>query len=747
MNKKTFILSALIANLTFAQSIDTERASATSEKTIDEVVMTGVSKKMFVKDNPLPIKRLSAKTIDKTSESNIIDAIVQNTPGLVAVKTGPNISKPFIRGLGYNRVLTLFDNHRQEGQQWGDEHGIEIDNYNISQVEVIKGPSSLMYGSDAIAGIISFFPYIPQKENSESLKAVSEFQSNNNLIGAGFRWAKNTNGWQIATSTSLRFAGNYQNSVDGKVYNTGFNEKNFALLLGHQKENDYTRFQMTYYDNEQGIPDGSRNPKTGKFTKQVFDGDDDIVDDRPVVSKKELNSYSLSPLHQRIRHFRAYINNQYDVNWATIRADVGFQQNNREEYNHPLFPSQAGMYVRLNTLNYNFNIIPKSSTKLELSFGANGMLQNNKNKNATDFPIPDYNLADVGLFAFAKWQNERWNVSGGLRYDYRNLNWDNLYLAENPENRFDQQVTSATPNAQQQFEATKKNFSGLSASIGTSYKINTHLYAKANIGRAYRAPNITELASNGLDPGAHIVYLGNKNFKPEFSFQQDLSLIASYQDFSGEINVFNNNISDYIYLTMSLDSNGSPLVDSQGNRTYQYQQTKAQLWGWEAFLSLHPKTLKGWTFNNSFSFVRGLNKNIIYKNQGINGEYLPLISPFKWLSRLEKNINLQNEKWKSLSIFFETDYNAAQNRFLGLNGTETATLAYLLLNAGISTEWKFSQKQNLSLSFQVNNITDKAYQSHLSRLKYFNPNEVEINGRSGIYNMGRNFALKLVYSY
>ena len=127
--------------------------------------------------------------MEKTNETNIIDALVQNTP-TGSRKTGPNVSKPFIRGLGYNRVLTLYDGHRQEGQQWGDEHGIEVDSYNIA-AEVIKGPSSLMYGSDAIAGIISFFPYIPVTPNTESLKATSEYQTNNGMVGAGFRWAAN----------------------------------------------------------------------------------------------------------------------------------------------------------------------------------------------------------------------------------------------------------------------------------------------------------------------------------------------------------------------------------------------------------------------------------------------------------------------------------------------------------------------------------------------------------------------------
>ncbi|MEZ4889503.1 MAG: TonB-dependent receptor plug domain-containing protein [Crocinitomicaceae bacterium] len=81
------------------------------------------------------------------------------------MKTGPNISKPFIHGLGYNRVLTLYDGIRQEGQQYGDEHGLEVDDYNMNKAEVIKGPASLLYGSDAIAGVVSLFPAIPQQND------------------------------------------------------------------------------------------------------------------------------------------------------------------------------------------------------------------------------------------------------------------------------------------------------------------------------------------------------------------------------------------------------------------------------------------------------------------------------------------------------------------------------------------------------------------------------------------------------
>lgn len=141
------------------------------------------------------------------------------------------------------------------------------------------------------------------------------------------------------------------------------------------------------------------------------------MEERPIVSNKELNSYSLSPLHQNIRHLRIYTNNHYETSIGDFYANIGYQRNNRIEYNHPTLTSQAGMFVRLNTLNYSFRYIPNNTGNFEFSFGANGMLQNNKNKDATDFPIPDYNLTDTGVFAFAKWSNNRWNVSGGVRYD------------------------------------------------------------------------------------------------------------------------------------------------------------------------------------------------------------------------------------------------------------------------------------------------------------------------------------------
>ena len=83
-----------------------------------EVVVTGVSRATEIRRSPVPIATLSRREINLNANTNVIDAAVRGIPGLSAVTTGPNVSKPFIRGLGYNRVLTLYNGLRQEGQQW-----------------------------------------------------------------------------------------------------------------------------------------------------------------------------------------------------------------------------------------------------------------------------------------------------------------------------------------------------------------------------------------------------------------------------------------------------------------------------------------------------------------------------------------------------------------------------------------------------------------------------------------------------
>ena len=725
--------------------------------TLNSVVVTGVSKATLVRENPLTMEIISPKQIDEAIEDNVIDALSKNAPGFEAVKTGPNISKPFINGLGYNRVLTLYDGMRVETQQWGDEHGVPMDDYLIEKAEVIEGPASLMYGSDAIAGVLSLFPAIPHDTDKVVRgRFLSEYQTNNGLAGSALRLSYGTGHWSFAASGSERIARNYTNPVDGRVYNTGFNMENAAAYIGYQNEKGYSRLNCTVYDNRQGIPDGTRDSLTRKFTYQVYESAgentiDPLVDNvksRPVVPQNVLNSYTISALAQHIQDYRLYADNSYKVGQGDIKAFAGWEQNIRREYNHPTDTKQAGEYIVLNTLNYSLRYNAPSFFNIESSFGLNGMYQNNNNLNATDFPIPDYNLYDIGAYTYAKLKHKRWTIAGGVRYDLRYEKGQEMYIKVNPATGFFQQVSIADSSGGiRQYSTFNLKFQGVSGSIGTTWQINNNLSIKANFARGYRSPNITEIASNGLDPGAHIVYEGNLNFVPEFSLQEDLGLSGEFKDVSFGLNLFNNNIQHYIYEDQEIDKNGNPVVIVPGNKTFQFQQTNAQLFGGNATLSIHPQKLKGFSFNNAFSLVYGFNRNPKYKGAGINGEYLPFMPPPRLLSSIGYEVATGNNIIPTVGLKAEIDYNMAQNRYLALYNTETPTAQYALLNGFVHIGIHYTKKQILQLEAGVNNILNTAYQSHLSRLQYLEYYTQSPNGHLGIYNMGRNICAKLILPF
>jgi iron complex outermembrane receptor protein len=720
------------------------------ESQLNDVVVTGVSRATEVRKNPVPVAVMSKKDMDRHVNNNIIDAIIKGVPGVSAVTTGPNVSKPFIRGLGYNRVLTLYDGIRQEGQQWGDEHGIEIDQYGIARAEVVKGPASLSYGSDAIAGVINMIPYLPTFDDN-SLKGdyTVDYHTNNRLIGNSLGLAYKHNDWRYTLRGSGKWAQNYSNSIDGRVYGTAYNELNISAMARVDKKWGHTQLAATLFNNKQEIPDGSRDSLTRRFTRQVLDDSDDIKN-RPIVPDNELSTYRLNPLYQHIQHYRLYSNSRFNVGDGSVNVLLGGQQSIRREYNHPTQPQQAGLYVVLNTLNYDVKYNLPALGGIETSVGVNGMYQTNRSKDATDFPIPDYNLFDIGTFLFAKKTFGPVDISGGIRYDHRHISWNNFFVADNPQNGFQRRVTGQdTISTYLQFPAFGKNYTGISGSLGLTFNVSQHLLLKANIARGYRAPNITEIGSNGLDPGAHIVYLGNRTFKPEFNLQQDIGIISYLKDADISAELFNNYIYNYIYQARLNDANGQPVVIVPGNSTYQYQQSEARLYGAEVTVNLHPEKLSWLNWNNSLAYVRGLNQNkALIAKEGDAAKYLPFIPPLHLRSELRFNIPSNAKTLVKPYFKIEADAYATQNEFYALDNTETATPGYTLWNVGFGSGIKNKAGKTLFDVFvQADNVLNKAYQSNLNRLKYFEYYQSSLNGRSGIYNIGRNISFKIIIPF
>ncbi|WP_238381840.1 TonB-dependent receptor [Mucilaginibacter pedocola] len=717
---------------------------------LNEVVVTGVSRATELRSNPVPIAVMGKAEIDQHVNNNIIDAVIKGVPGVTAVTTGPNISKPFIRGLGYNRVLTLYDGIRQEGQQWGDEHGIEIDQYGISRAEVIKGPASLTYGSDALAGVINLIPYIPNGDDGK-LKGdfANDYHTNNGLIGSSLGLSYKKNDWKYAFRITGKLAHNYQNKIDGPVYNSAFREYIASGMVRTDKKWGYSQLAATIYNNQQEIPDGSRDSLTRKFTRQVAEGANDDIKNRPFAPEEYLQSYRITPLHQHIQHYRIYSKNEFKLGDGLLDASVGGQQSVRREYNHPTQPQQAGLYVTLNTLNYDVRYSAPAFAGIETTFGANGIYQTNRSKAATDFPIPDYNLFDIGTFFFAKKTIGKTDISGGIRFDNRNIRWDDFYVGPNPANGFEQKVSANTAGSKLQFPSFNHNYRGVSYSLGLTYNVSERVLLKGNIARGYRAPNITEIGSNGLDPGAHIVYLGNRSFVPEFNLQEDIGVIAYLKDADLMMELFNNQVQNYIYQSRLDDENGNPVIIVPGNSTYQYQQSRARLYGAEFTFNLHPHNLKWLSLNNSLAYVVGLNQNekLIAQSNGA-AKYLPFIPPLHVRSQLAIKLPGNYGILSKVTFRAEADMYAAQNKFYSLNNTETATPGYTLINTGISTTVsRKGGKPLFDLFLQADNLFDVAYQSNLNRLKYFEYYNSSPNGRLGIYNIGRNLSFKVVVPF
>jgi len=704
---------------------------------MNEVVVTGTSRATEITRSPVPITTLNLKELQQNLSTNIIDAIAK-LPGVNAVTTGPNVSKPFIHGLGYNRVLTLFDGVRMEGQQWGDEHGIEVDDNSVDRIEIVKGPASLTYGSDALAGVVNLLPASSFHIDTIQGHIDTDYQTNNGLFSASAALNGNKNGIIWGGVISHKQATNYQNRVDGRVYGTAYNETDLRVYAGLNKQWGYSHLSFSLFNDLQEIPDGSRDSLTRKFTKQITEADTF----RPIVSDSELNSYKIALLHQHVQHYLIYSSNNFILGKSKLGVTLGYQQSIRQEYSHPQFPDIPGTYLDLKTFTYDIKYSLPENKGWETTLGINGMYQLNTNR-GTEFIIPDYHQFDIGPFVLVTKSISKVDLSAGIRYDTRIFNSDPMYTRKNPETGLDMQVyVPDTARTSQPFYSYKHTFSGISGSIGATYNITRNLLIKSNIARGFRAPNILEISANGVHSGSLIYQIGNNVFKPEFSLQEDLGIAYRADHVSGSLDLFNNNISNYIFNKKLLNRAGQDSVIVKGNQTFKFQQSNAQLYGWEANLDIHPYD---WLhFENSISVIYALNRggNGIIINS--SNKYLPLIPPLHTNTELRANIIGKSRHFSSLYIKIGMEYYAKQNRIYSAYNTETSTPGYILYNAGIGGEILNSKGKSI-LSFNIlgNNITDVAYQSNLSRLKYFEEYPDNPTGRSGIYNMGRNFSFKL----
>jgi iron complex outermembrane receptor protein len=730
----------ILQNIDFDQDKVENVAMQISVTEQSEIVITGSSKATSIARNPIPIVAINKQFLQQNLSTNIIDAIAK-VPGVSEVTTGPNVSKPFIRGLGFNRILTLYDGVRQEGQQWGDEHGIEVDENTVNRVEVVKGPASLIYGSDAVAGVVNLIPADPPAQGKIIGNILNEYQTNNRLIENSASVAAHINDVTWGGTFTHKIATNYKDKYDGRVYNTGFAETDFSANAGINKNWGYSRLGMSLYDDLQEIPDGSRDSATRKFTKQITEADTF----RPIVSDEELNSYKISALHQHVQHFNIYSSNNFLLGSGRLALNLAFQKSTRREYSHPEVEI-PGLFLQLNTYSYDAKYYFKEKEGLSITSGINGMYQDNNVSKGTEFIIPSYRQFDFGPFIFAKKTIGKLEVAGGLRYDFRNFSNDDLYENTDPSTGFEHVVKgNDTIGANHIFSAYRHTFSGASGSIGLSYKINDQFSVKANIGRGYRAPNISEISANGVHPGTNMYQIGNLDFKPEFNWQEDVGIAFNSTHVSINADAFNNNIQNYIYNEKLESKLGGDSIIVPGNQTFKFVASRAHLYGGELSIDIHPHPWDWLHFENSLSVVYATNEGVAGEGKiSDSAKYLPFIPPLHTMSELRANIKKMGNYFANGFIKVQFEVYAKQDRVYLANNTETPTAGYELFNGGFGSDILNKKgKTVLTLSFFANNLFNVAYQSGLNRLKYFEPYPGNFTGHNGIYNMGRNFGLRV----
>jgi iron complex outermembrane receptor protein len=422
-----------------------------------------------------------------------------------------------------------------------------------------------------------------------------------------------------------------------------------------------------------------------------------------------------------VQHFKVATDNSFKMGSGRLTSVIGYQRNQRQEFGNVLHPDERTLYFDLNTINYNvqYHFLEQKSWKT--SIGINGMQQTNTNK-GVEVLIPAYSLFDIGAFLFTQGRIDKISLSGGLRFDNRSLHSKKFI-----------------ENAVIKFPSFTKSFSNISGSAGLAFEASKAVTLKFNLARGFRAPSIAELASNGAHEGTNRFEYGEQDLKSETSLQADAGIEISSEHVSFNANVFYNSISNFIYYRRLEAIGGGDSIINIGNDqffAFRFAQNNAHLYGAEFNFDIHPHPLDWLHINNTFSWVRGT-----LSEEQDGSKNLPLIPAGRLINEIKVDFVTSGTTLNKGFVMLQLDNTFAQNNpFTGFN-TETATAGYSLINAAIGGNIVSKGKTVFSLFLGANNITDVAYQNHLSRLKYAPENL--LTGRMGVFNMGRNFSIKV----
>jgi len=619
-------------------------------------------------DNIMKVERESVNELNKKGAINLAEGITQ-MPGVESVTTGSGIGKPVIRGLSSNRVLVYTQGVRLENQQFGDEHGLGLSASGVESVEVIKGPASLLYGSDALGGVLYLNPEKYADEDSTHIDAKYTYQTN--TLGSEVNLGVKTSGekWKVLARGNYATNSDYKTGSDYRVTNTRYQESDLKAGVGYQTKAYKGDLRYNYNSSKLGIPEEIGIQSTSKDQ---------------MTPNQEVDNHVLS------------LDNKFYLSNSSIDVKLGYLFNNRKEFEeHGIEPHDEGEHLdpalelHLNTLNYDVKYNAPNWGKFQTIFGIQGMHQTNENL-GEEVLIPDATVSDFGILATTHYHLEKIDFQGGLRFDTRKIDSEEMGI----------------PSEEGYFAALNKNFTSYNGALGAKFDLFTNLSTRINLATGFRAPNLAELTSNGTHEGTNRYEIGNTKLDNEQNFQVDVAFEYKSKHFEIFANPFYNNISNYIYIS----PNGELI---EGNPVFDYVQSNVELYGGEAGLHLHPHPIDWLHVESSFEMVHG---------QKQNGEDLPLIPAASITNTLRTEFNKTGLLTNSYA-FVSTKTVLDQEH---ISNFETRTPGYTLLSAGIGGEFNISSL-DFNLNLSATNLLNKSYISHLSRLK---PDGIQDRGRN-----------------
>ena len=635
---------------------------------MEEIVVSG-GYNSTQHENVVKIEILKLDPLKITNTPNFTE-ILTKVPGVDMISKGSGVSKPVIRGLSMNDILVLNNGVRFENYQYSSHHPLGIDEFGIDNVEIIKGPASLLYGSDAIGGVINFIKEKPAPIGSiigdYNLHLYSNTLGMTNNLGIKGASGKFFGGLRVGQKTNSDFL----QGGGAFVPNSRFNEMSMKATAGFTDK--VGTFKLFYDFN---------NQKLGLVEDEAIEA----ITKRGRENKiwyQEMNTHLFSSQNKLyLGPFKLDINSAYQNTELVHFGDVGVYE----------------LQMELATLTYDVKLHLLSEENSEYIIGFQGYNQTNTNLNNRETKLlPDATTNNYSVFGLLQYTFfKKLKLQTGIRYDNKSI--------------YTRAIGSATDSMTYR-APLDKSFGSFSGSIGATYHLSDKLLFRTNFAAAYRTPNLAELTSNGQHELRYEI--GDQNLVPENAYETDLSLHYHVDNITFDIAGYYNIVNNYIYISPTGDTT------ALGIDIFRYKQSNSTLFGGEAGLHVHPKSLKWLHFETTYSSVVG-------KQQ--NGDYLPFVPAHKlrFEVRIEKEqLLLFKKAYVSINSLTAFDQNNAAP-------DETTTAGYTLIDLSIGGNIQIKD-QFISLSISANNLFDKKYIDHLSTLK-------EVN----LYNPGRNISFNL----